>query len=208
MDCLEEVESDNVLRGSIDNVITLALEGNHLCRLIAKHGGVRSLLTICVDPKRRGVRVNAFRALGTVCCVLEGIMELEDAGGIEILSDILKDDKASEDEKSEAAGLLAQVTSPWIENNNTIEGLARHLNDLVQSLTSEYPLFTIPGPATIVVTKKFFRSVCQNSLGRDVSPVIRGPGQPDLHGGQRGALVEDLQHGQNPRDGHQQAARP
>jgi len=63
-------------------------------------------------------------------------MELEDAGGIEILSDTLKDEYASEEEKSEAAGLLAQVTSPWIENNNTIEGLARHLNDLVQSLTS------------------------------------------------------------------------
>ena len=65
-------------------------------------------------------------------------MELEDAGGIEILSDTLKDDNASEEEKSEAAGLLAQVTSPWIENNNTIEGLSRHLNDLVQSLTSKY----------------------------------------------------------------------
>jgi len=63
-------------------------------------------------------------------------MELEESGGIEILSDTLKDDKASEEEKSEAAGLLAQVTSPWIENNNTIEGLSRHLNDLVQSLTS------------------------------------------------------------------------
>ena len=75
--------------------------------------------------------------LGTVCCVLEGIMELEDTGGIEILSDTLKDDQASEEEKSEAAGLLAQVTSPWIENNNTIEGLSRHLNDLVQSLTSK-----------------------------------------------------------------------
>ena len=120
----------------------MALEGNHLCRLIAKHGGVRSLLTITVDPKRRKVRVNAFRALGTVCCVLEGIMELEDAGGIEILSDTLKDEYASEEEKSEAAGLLAQVTSPWIENNNTIEGLARHLNDLVQSLTSKYITLT------------------------------------------------------------------
>ncbi len=62
-------------------------------------------------------------------------MELEDAGGIEILSDTLKDPTASEDEKSEAAGLLAQVTSPWIENNSTIEGLSRHLTDLVQSLT-------------------------------------------------------------------------
>ena len=137
VDCLDDVKSDTVLRNSIDNIITLALEGNHLCRLIAKHGGVRSLLTITVDPKRRNVRVNAFRALGTVCCVLEGIMELEDAGGIEILSDTLKDEYASEEEKSEAAGLLAQVTSPWIENNNTIEGLARHLNDLVQSLTSK-----------------------------------------------------------------------
>jgi len=136
VDCLDDVKSDTVLRSSVDNIITLALEGNHLCRLIAKHGGVRSLLTICVDPKRRNVRVNAFRALGTVCCVLEGIMELEDTGGIEILSDTLKDDQASEEEKSEAAGLLAQVTSPWIENNNTIEGLSRHLNDLVQSLTS------------------------------------------------------------------------
>ena len=64
-------------------------------------------------------------------------MELEDAGGIEILSDTLKDENATEEEKSEAAGLLAQVTSPWIENNNTIEGLSRHLNDLVQSLTSK-----------------------------------------------------------------------
>jgi len=136
VECLDDLKSDTVLRNSIDNIITLALEGNHLCRLIAKHGGVRSLLTITVDPKRRKVRVNAFRALGTVCCVLEGIMELEDAGGIEILSDTLKDEYASEEEKSEAAGLLAQVTSPWIENNNTIEGLARHLNDLVQSLTS------------------------------------------------------------------------
>ena len=137
MDCLQDVKSDSMLRNFIDNIITLALEGNHLCRLIAKHGGVRSLLTICVNPRRRNVRVNAFRALGTVCCVLEGIMELEDAGGIEILSDTLKDDNATEEEKSEAAGLLAQVTSPWIENNNTIEGLSRHLNDLVQSLTSK-----------------------------------------------------------------------
>lgn len=137
VDSLDDVKNDTLLKGSVDNIITLALEGNHLCRLIAKHGGVRSLLTICVDPKKHNVRVNAFRALGTVCCVLEGIMELEDAGGVEILSDTLKDDRASEEEKSEAAGLLAQVTSPWIENNNTIEGLSRHLNDLVQSLTSK-----------------------------------------------------------------------
>ena len=34
----------------------------------------------------RNVRVNAFRALGTICCVLEGIMELQECGGVELLA--------------------------------------------------------------------------------------------------------------------------
>ena len=83
VDCLQDVKSDSMLRNFIDNIITLALEGNHLCRLIAKHGGVRSLLTICVNPRRRNVRVNAFRALGkkekthfTTKCVLIGTFYL------------------------------------------------------------------------------------------------------------------------------------
>ncbi len=109
-------------------------------RLIAKHGGVRSLLTVCVDPSLRRMRVGAFRALGTVCCVLEAIMELEEAGGVQvrrggkraneeifffmlvgdllwqILSDTLRDDDSTEDEKSEAAGLLAQVRLTGVAN--------------------------------------------------------------------------------------------
>ena len=47
------------------------------------------------------------------------------------------DGPATEEEKSEAAGLLAQVTSPWIENNCSIEGLSRHLDNLVSSLTGK-----------------------------------------------------------------------
>ena len=64
-------------------------------------------------------------------------MELEESGGIEIVSDTLRDSGATEEEKSEAAGLLAQVTSPWIENNSSIEGLSRHLGQLVDSLTGK-----------------------------------------------------------------------
>merc|ERR1712223_809861 len=152
---LNERKSDVVLKLSIDQLINLALEGNHLCRLIAKHGGVRSLLQICCDEQLRNVRVNAFRALGTICCVLEGIMELQECGGVELLARTLAnsnaindnpqhfsfttatsdDGQATEEEKSEAAGLLAQVTSPWIENNCSIEGLSLHLDNLVASLT-------------------------------------------------------------------------
>ena len=69
-------------------------------------------------------------------------MELEEAGGIKVLSDTLNDVEAVEEEKSEAAGLLAQVTSPWIENNSSIEGLSAHLDNLVKSLTSKLFLFS------------------------------------------------------------------
>ena len=66
-----------------------------------------------------------------------GILELDASGGIEILSDPLRDPDSNEEEKSEAAGLLAQVTSPWIENNSSIESLGRHLGHLVESLTGK-----------------------------------------------------------------------
>ncbi len=36
------LSSEPDLRSSVDQVNSLALEGNHLCRLIARHGGVRS----------------------------------------------------------------------------------------------------------------------------------------------------------------------
>ena len=80
-------------------------------------------------------------------------------GGIEVLADTLSDEDVpssvtsscdtsgsggsrvvngcTEEEKSEAAGLLAQVTSPWIENNTRILGLIKHLENLVESLTGE-----------------------------------------------------------------------
>ena len=48
---------------------------------------------------------------------------------------------ATEEEKSEAAGLLAQVTSPWIENNCSIEGLSQHLDNLVSSLTGNDKIY-------------------------------------------------------------------
>merc|ERR1712226_320573 len=52
---LDERKSTAVLKVSIEQLINLALEGNHLCRLIAKHGGVRSLLQICRDQQLRNV---------------------------------------------------------------------------------------------------------------------------------------------------------
>ena len=56
-------------------VTSLALEGNNLCRLLVHHGAVDSLLQLCSGLQSPlEVRVAALRALGSICCVLEGIV--------------------------------------------------------------------------------------------------------------------------------------
>ena len=60
---------------SLNVMTSLALEGNNLCRLLVQYGAVDSLLALCtnVDTKL-DVRISALRALGSICCVLEGII--------------------------------------------------------------------------------------------------------------------------------------
>ena len=109
-----------VSKTSVDTIISLALEGNHLCRLLAGQGAVPALIDICTGRSAAAeVRVAALRALGSVCCVPEGIAEFEAGGGPDLVVGLLSDRTAAEEERSEAAGVLAQVTSPWIETADT-----------------------------------------------------------------------------------------
>ncbi|CAL4101245.1 unnamed protein product, partial [Meganyctiphanes norvegica] len=125
----------SAVRATVSHLTALGVDGGHICRLIARLGGIRALLGLCLEPRLKKVRVAALRALATVCCVVEGIQELEKAGGIEVVSDILCDEKCPEEERSEAAGVLAQITSPWVENNLRLPALHTHMNSIVEALT-------------------------------------------------------------------------
>ncbi|CAL4118804.1 unnamed protein product [Meganyctiphanes norvegica] len=130
------VEVDtSAIQITVSHLTSLGVDGGHICHLIAHLGGIRALLGLCLEPRLRKVRVAALRALATVCCVVEGIQELEKAGGIEVVSDILCDDNCPEEERSEAAGVLAQITSPWVENNLCLLALHQHMDSIVKALT-------------------------------------------------------------------------
>lgn len=135
VDAIDEPFNQYCLKTAVANLASLGLNSEHVCRLIAKVGGVRSLLSVCVEPKYRQFRAAALRALATVCCVIDAIGELEKAGGIEIIADILCDAATTEREKSEAAGVIAQITSPWIDDNQHIRGLSESIEQLITALT-------------------------------------------------------------------------
>ncbi|CAL4058863.1 unnamed protein product [Meganyctiphanes norvegica] len=138
IDSKKEVDVSTVatLSDAVSHLTALGVDGGHICRLIARLGGVKALLGLCLELRLRDVRVAALRALATVCCVVDGIQELEKGGGVEVVAEILCDEGCPEEERSEAAGVLAQITSPWVENNHRLQALHTHMKKIVKALTS------------------------------------------------------------------------
>ncbi|CAM1294969.1 INSC (predicted) [Pycnogonum litorale] len=135
VEILENPTNEHALRTAVNNVSVLGVQGSEMCAIIAEAGGIRGLLTVILEKRYRFLRASAIRALATICCIPQSIRELENEGGIECITDILCDKSTNEQEKSEAAGVIAQITSPWIEYNKKIQGLAENAEDLVRSLT-------------------------------------------------------------------------
>jgi len=132
---LKDPSSVSELEVSLVNITSLGLEGNHLCRLVTKYGGVSMLVRLLTNSKFKSVRGIVLRSLGTVCCVLEAIRQLEEVRGVEVIARLLGEKSSTEMEKAEAAGVLAQVTSPWIEDNDYVLGVTENAFFLVKSLT-------------------------------------------------------------------------
>jgi precorrin isomerase len=65
------------LRSALASLAALGLEGTHLSRLVARCGGVRALLALCIDASATSVRIAALRALAIVCCDVEGVRQLD-----------------------------------------------------------------------------------------------------------------------------------
>ena len=82
----------------------------------------------------REARLLGLRAISSLCCRPAAIRWLEEAGGVPVVADLLVAGTNLE-VRVEAAGVLAQITSPWLAENHQVGGLASQLLALVGSLT-------------------------------------------------------------------------
>nr|CAD7264000.1 unnamed protein product [Timema shepardi] len=132
---IEEPGTEMALRAALSSLCDLGTEGPHLIRLLAECEGVNALLAVVLESRSSSIRTAALRSLSTVCCVTDTIRRFEQAGGLEILAELLTEETRPEAELSEAAAVLAQITAPWVEGNHTVHGLTEFLPSLVHSLT-------------------------------------------------------------------------
>lgn len=111
--------------------------GNQTCVLLAKEGCVKALLRQShpANQKHQDVRIMALRGLSAICCVAECIRELEKADGLKVIDHLLCSRGSLIEDRIEAAGVLAQITSPWISDNHKIQHLDQYVYNMVNALT-------------------------------------------------------------------------
>ena len=96
---------------------------------------IETLVQLCRGSRSREVQLLSLRSISSVCCTVECIRNLERAGGIRMISNLLVSAPSLE-VRVEAAGVLAQITSPWISDNHSVAGLEDHVPALVHHLTA------------------------------------------------------------------------
>ena len=133
---LDSCDNDSQIVDAINTIINLGNEhSSQMYNIITKVGTIRSLIGLSVSSSNMEVKLLSLRAISSVCCTIEAVRELEQCCGIQTISSILVSSRTSLTVKVEAAGVLAQITSPWIADNHSIAGLKEQVPNIVEQLT-------------------------------------------------------------------------
>uniref|UniRef100_A0A3B5KQY8 Uncharacterized protein n=1 Tax=Xiphophorus couchianus TaxID=32473 RepID=A0A3B5KQY8_9TELE len=121
---------------SVELLTTVFLDG---CRLNSvfhciQEGAVVALFKICRQDRFRDLYAHALRTVASICCVEEGINQLDKVDGILCLADILTDESSVEAARAEAAAVVAQITSPHHTSTQHLASFLESMHDIVTAL--------------------------------------------------------------------------
>ncbi|XP_056907717.1 protein inscuteable homolog isoform X2 [Takifugu flavidus] len=177
---IKQIESsDNVhaISSAISNLLSLTQDGPQLCSIIAKEGAVVALFKICRQDRFRELYAHALRTVASICCVEEGIDQLDKVDGILCLADILTDDSSVEAARAEAAAVVAQITSPHHTSTQHLASFLESMHDIVTALiklcesASCGEVFLLASAALANIT--FFDSMaCEILLQLNAVPIL------------------------------------
>ncbi|KAK2880457.1 protein inscuteable homolog isoform X1 [Channa argus] len=131
---IESSDSVHIIGGAISNLLSLTQDGPQLCSIIAKEGAVVALFKICRQDRFRDLYAHALRTVASICCVEEGINQLDKVDGILCLADILTDESSMEAARAEAAAVVAQITSPHHTSTQHLASFLESMQDIVTAL--------------------------------------------------------------------------
>lgn len=173
---IEENPHEMLLRANINVIATLPAESvynsserfSSLNDAFISCGIIRVLLMICLDAEKISIRAMSLRALTTICSTAEMIRHFIEIGGLDVVTDILTDEKRNdvqfEPELREAVSVLTQVTAPWHH------GDSGNIDDLLKlSIDNLVTRLTILIESTDCLQTLMLSAACLNNLSRKSS---------------------------------------
>ncbi|KAM8940434.1 protein inscuteable homolog [Pelodytes ibericus] len=131
---LDLCENFSSMESVIHRLYSLTQEGPRLCHLVAQEGAVVVLFKVCRQDCFKCLHPSALRTLASVCCVEEGIYQLEKVDGMLCLTDILTDESQTETTRAEAAAVIAQITSPHLTCTQHLSSFIENMEEIVTAL--------------------------------------------------------------------------
>uniref|UniRef100_A0A8C6M491 INSC spindle orientation adaptor protein n=1 Tax=Nothobranchius furzeri TaxID=105023 RepID=A0A8C6M491_NOTFU len=101
---------------------------------LLKEGAVVALFKICRQDRFRDLYAHSLRTVASICCVEDGISQLDKVDGILCLADILTDESSVEAARAEAAAVVAQITSPHHTSTQHLASFLESMHDIVTAL--------------------------------------------------------------------------
>ncbi|XP_039987847.1 protein inscuteable homolog isoform X2 [Xiphias gladius] len=125
-EAIHEILTD--VSDSFSNMIDMALANE------IREGAVVALFKICRQDRFKDLYAHALRTVASICCVEEGINQLDKVDGILCLADILTDESSVEAARAEAAAVVAQITSPHHTSTQHLASFLESMHDIVTAL--------------------------------------------------------------------------
>ncbi|XP_071940949.1 protein inscuteable homolog [Antedon mediterranea] len=122
------------LRVAIESLQAIATD-QEISKVIIKEDGVQILCQICSLNNVDSMKVDALKTIGVLCEIQQAQIELEKANGVPVLADLLSSESSIE-VKTGVARILAQITSPNVDNVQHLLGFIEYLDDLLRELTN------------------------------------------------------------------------
>nr|XP_020657074.1 protein inscuteable homolog isoform X2 [Pogona vitticeps] len=137
-----QIEDEQILKAMKacinDALTTVAQYFGQLIELALTHeikeGGIVALFKICRQDCFRCLYPQTLRTLASICCVEEGIQELEKVDGILCLADILTDNTHPQATHAEAAAVIAQIMSPQLPFTQHLGSFLENMEEIVTAL--------------------------------------------------------------------------
>lgn len=123
------------LKAIFISLIELCLQDEEITKMLISENCILVLFDLLCDPYFNPIIEIILRTISTLCSCAECIDSMEKVSGVGYLTDILCNENADEWIRTEAAGCIAQLTSPTLDLCHRLTGFIENMEDLISALT-------------------------------------------------------------------------